>query len=302
MRWLAIPIVLLPTLGLGQVAAFRQVIDTLRRNDVIRITQQLPVGELPTKIQQQPLPKPNAEQGDLQIIQYGEASGKGNKVRLRNGAEITIRGYRCLAENIDGDTETEIFTLSGEVRIIGDDMTVVAESVTLDAKAKTFVANYGKARIRPNLLEGKITDDVFLSGKTVSGNKEKMNGQHCQFTTCDKTKPHYHFDAEDSDIEPGKQALLRKVKINILGKTIITLPILWIPLGDRSFKYLPQVGQSPDEGYYIKNNYGFPMRGEDRGVIRADYMSKLGYGLGFNYLYRNRNMNGIAKILSLIHI
>ncbi|HLO98547.1 MAG TPA: hypothetical protein VK171_08125, partial [Fimbriimonas sp.] len=290
---------MLPAVGFGQAAAFRHTMDTLRRQNVFTVKQELPVGEFPSKVSQQPLPKPNAEASELQIINYGSISGSGTKVMLRDGAEITIRGYRCLAENIDGDRETEIFTLSGEVRIIGEDSTVVGESITLDAKRQTFVANYGKALIRPNLLNGKITDDVFLSGKTVSGNRERLKGEYCQFTTCDAKVPHFHFDADEADVEPGKQAILRRVKINILGRNVITLPILWIPLGDRSFKYLPQVGQSPDEGYYIKNNYGFPMNGEDRGIVRADYMSKLGVGLGFGYLYRNQNMNGIARFYAV---
>ena len=62
---------------------------------------------------------------------------------------------------------------------------------------------------------------------------------------------------------------------------------------------MPQVGQSADEGIYVKNIYGFPMRGEDRGAVRLDYMSKLGVGIGANYYYRNATMNGITKIYSV---
>lgn len=296
MRYAALGVVLgVAATSSAQLSGLRSLSKALIDQKVVEIKQNFPGGEkvIPPVIQKLPTPTDNPKELEMH---YGAISGLGNEIELSDGVELIGRGYRVLADRVVGNKETEIFTCSGDVRIIGEDSTVVGESVTVDFKNRTFFATYGKAQIKPNLLQNKVQGDVFMSGKQAYGSSRKMFGIESLFTTCDLEEPHFHFDSESSTIEPKREAILKKVKINVLGHNIITLPILWIPLGDRSYKYLPQVGQSPDEGYYIKNTYGFPMRGDDRGAVRLDYMSKLGVGLGLNYYYRNKNMNGIAKI------
>lgn len=284
----------------GQFAGIAGGINTLRAKGMLKITQLIPNGKLPfNEIVRQPLPAPADNPRQLEIVRYGVIGGQGSSIVITGGAEIVTHGYRCMAENVSGDKESEIYTFSGDVRIIGKDEVIVGDSVTVNFRTKSFFATYGKTQIRPARLQNQVTGDIFISGKEAYGNSRKVFGTESQFTTCDKETPHFYFDAERSTVEPNKEAILRHVKINVLGHDILTLPVLWIPLGDRGYKNLPQFGQSPDEGYYIKNTFGFPMRGEDRGAIRTDYMSKLGFGLGMNYYYRNADMNGIAKVYGI---
>ena len=296
MKFAAIGIVLgAVTSSQAQLAGFSDMFQMLRKSGKITYKQDLS-AEKKMPLVVKPLPAQEDNPNQLEVLHYGAISTKGDEVELSDGAEILIHGFRCLAENIKGNKVTEVFTCSGDVRIIGTDETIVGESVTINFKNKTFFATYGKAQIKPNLLQNQLTGDAFISGKEAYGSSKKIFANDSIFTTCDFKVPHFHLDAQSSTIEPNKEAILKKVKVIVLGKTIIELPILWIPLGDRSFKYLPQVGQSADEGFYIKNTYGFPMKGEDRGAVRLDYMSKLGVGVGANYYYRNKDMNGIAKV------
>ncbi len=283
----------------AQVSGFSDMFRMLKRDGKLFYKQDLSaeLKQPPPKVS--PMPAQPDDTKVLELVHYGEITVKGSQIELSDGAEILARGFRCLADSIKGDSSTEIYTCSGNVRIIGVDETISGESVTINLKNKTFFATYGKAQIKPNLLNNQLKSDAFLSGKEASGSSKKIFGKDTSFTTCDFVVPHFHLDAQSSTIQPSKEAILRKVKIVVLGKTIVTLPILWIPLGERSFKYLPQVGQSADEGFYVKNIYGFPMRGEDRGAVRLDYMSKLGVGIGANYYYRNATMNGITKIYSV---
>jgi LPS-assembly protein len=283
----------------AQVSGFSDMFRMLKRDGKLFYKQDLSaeLKQLPPKVS--PMPDQPDDTKVLELVHYGEITVKRSQIELSDGAEILARGFRCLADSIKGDSSTEIYTCSGNVRIIGVDETISGESVTINLKNKTFFATYGKAQIKPNLLNNQLKSDAFLSGKEASGSSKKIFGKDTSFTTCDLVVPHFHLDAQSSTIEPSKEAILRKVKIVILGKTVVTVPILWIPLGERSFKYLPQVGQSADEGFYVKNIYGFPMRGEDRGAVRLDYMSKLGVGIGANYYYRNATMNGITKIYSV---
>jgi hypothetical protein len=236
----------------------------------------------------------------FEIVRSGAGGRTGDLVSCSNGVEILYRGYRCLSDTADGDLKTQIFRFSGNVRVIGQDSEIVGESVTVNFKSKTFNSSYSKASIRPSLVANQVTETIFLSGKQTFGDSKKIEGVDCIFTTCDNEHSHYHLDSESSQIEPGKQAILRKVKIRVLGKKIVTLPILWIPLGDRSFKNLPQFGQTPDEGYFVKNRYGFLLKGDSRAVLRTDYMSKLGVGLGLDTYYRSKDLNGIAKVYTIL--
>ena len=299
MKFAAIGVVLGATaVSRAQLAGFTDMFTALRQAGKITYKQDLS-GEQKPPPKSNPLPPQPDNPNQLEILHAGTFGGVGDNIELSDGVEIQIHGFHCLADSIKGNKRTEIFTCAGDVRIIGDDMTVVGESITINFKNKTFFATYGKAQIKPNLLNNQLKGDAFLSGKEAYGSSKKIFANKSVFTTCDLVVPHFHFDAESSTIEPDKEAILRKVKIIILGRTVLTLPILWIPLGDRSFKYLPQVGQSSDEGFYIKNMYGFPMKGQDRGAVRLDYMSKKGVGLGGNYYYANQDMRGILKVYSI---
>ncbi len=245
---------------------------------------------------QKPLSMPQGnEDNELEIVRYGTAKISGKAVTLRENCEIRYRGYQCFADEVDGDKDSQIFRFSGNVRLIGKDQTVVGEAVTVDFKRKTFTSAFANVRIAPNLTNNQLQGDVYLSGKQASGNLSRIQATGCTFTSCEFDKPHFHLDAKSTDIKPNKEIIFREVTINILGKSVLKLPLLWIPLGDRSVKYLPQLGQTEDEGFFIKNLYGFPMKGEDRGALRLDYMSKIGQGIGGNYYYRNKNTNGILR-------
>ena len=282
----------------AQYSGLSGIFTKLRKDGKLNYTQDLS-GEKTAPPKVSPMPAQQDDDKIIEILSFGDISIQGNEFELTNGAEVLARGFRLLADTIKGNKETEIYTCSGNVRIIGVDETIVGESVTINMKNKTFFATYGKAQVKPNLLNNQLKSDAFLSGKEASGNKKKIFAKDSVFTTCDLTVPHFHLDAKTSTLEPSKEAILKNVKIVILGKTILTIPILWIPLGDRTFKYLPQVGQSADEGFYIKNTYGFPMRGEDRGSVRLDYMSKLGLGLGASYLYSNSTMRGVSRFYTV---
>ena len=59
----------------------------------------------------------------------------------------------------------------------------------------------------------------------------------------------------------GKRLVLRKVDFKLFNRSILRVPYLSIPLEDRNDRYLPEVGQSHDEGYYVKSKFGIPLAG-----------------------------------------
>lgn len=219
----------------------------------------------------------------------------GRKFLLTEGAEMVYKGYRIFAQEIEGDTNSNIFTATGDVKIIGEDSIVRGDTVIINFEKRTYNAINAEAQIPPSLSNNQARGDLYVFGKQSFGSQAKYEAYDSTVTSCNLPEPHFRIDSKRTTVEPGKQAVFRDVVIRLFDKPILRLPYLWIPLGDRSYKYLPQVGQTPDEGYFIKNRYGFPLHGEDIGAVRLDYMEKLGTGIGADYLYRNRAMNGVLR-------
>jgi LPS-assembly protein len=239
-------------------------------------------------------PDNTAKEPDLQIVRSGtESRIRGDFVTIRGGAEIIYRGYRIFADSIDGNLRNETFDLQGNVTVLGDRDVIRGDRVVLDTRNEVFTAYDTSSQVSPQTTGGPLLDLLYVRSQRSSGTPSRSFYHDANCTTCSyHDEPHYELEAADVDLRPGKRAILRKTRIRIFGKTVISLPYLVIPLEEYRYKYLPEVGQSDDEGWYIKNRYGIPLQGDDLVVARLDYMSKLGTGYGGDWSYRNRQLNG----------
>jgi hypothetical protein len=250
------------------------------------------------------LPPP---QGDNQrrielIYSGGPWRNVGDKFEATGGIHIRYRGYDILADQVVGSTLTNIFTASGNVKVIGQDAVVTGETVTVNFDERSFRSQDADAQLRPSFLQGRVLDDVYLRGAVTYGTEREVWGEHSAFTTCNLDHPHYELLADRSDIRPGRRAILRKVTLEVLNKKILTVPYVSVPLDPSGDRYMPEVGQSPDEGYYIRNYIGIPTRSSNDNLVgRLDYMTKLGTGLGGNYNYlREGAMVGAMRLYSVL--
>ena len=254
----------------------------------------------PPDFKSQKLPQPQKDARELEVIKVGKTRQVGNVASFTEGAEVLYKGYRIFANEIEANTRTKIFVIRGDAKIIGEDSVITGDTIYIDFERGTYNAINSEAQIPPNFSNNQLTGDIYLFGRQSFGSSRKFEALDSTFTSCNLPHPHFSIDAKRTTVEPGKQAIFRDVIIRLFNKPVLQLPYLWIPLGDRSYKYLPQVGQTPDEGYFIKNRYGFPLHGEDVGAVKLDYMQKLGTGLGADYLYRNKYMNGVARAYTIL--
>ncbi|MEQ1934978.1 MAG: hypothetical protein ABL962_14055, partial [Fimbriimonadaceae bacterium] len=117
---------------------------------------------------------------------------------------------------------------------------------------------------------------------------------------CNLEHPHFEIISDSTDIRPERRIILRKVGLNLFGKTVVKLPYLVIPLDRRGERFLPDIGQSQDEGYYVKFKYPIPLKGNSNFLdARLEYMSKLGVGVGANLMYEIKGMNGELRVWGL---
>ncbi len=297
----------LASLGFGQdmSGAFRTVIDTLKDKELlpkpIQMPPTQPVVNDPT-IRTGQLPEPSVDPSRQELkVERGDLKQDGEMITLKNGAHLIYRGYEIFGDEIEGNLSTNIFKAKGNVKVFGEKAYVKGDEVTVNMRNETFLARDSYVEARPSLLGGNIQRNLYINGGLAYGSQNEIFGEKCDVTSCDRTSPHYHLHSAKVTIRPGVRAIFRKVGINIFGKTIFKLPYLSIPLDERTYRYLPEVGQTFDEGYYVKFKFGIPLK-DDYSFLdtRVDYYSKKGPGLGLDYTYSNPNMRGIVNAYSIL--
>ena len=290
------------TVANAQVAAFGATGNMVRALQEHALVPTLDPGnpfQKTTTEADQKVPEPESKDKAFQIILAKSYRQEGDVVTIRNGAEFMYRGYHVFANEVEGNLTSSIFSLRGDVKIIGEDALISGESVTIDFEKKIYHATKSYADVKPGLLKGNFVKDLYAHGMEAYGSANEQQILFGDITSCDQVRPHYDITGDNIIIRPGKRAIFRKARVKLFGRTIIKIPYLVIPLDDRSYNNLPIIGQSPVEGYYVKWRYGIPLKGENILYTHLDYMSKLGLGVGGDYLYRSRLVDGTLQVYTI---
>jgi LPS-assembly protein len=249
------------------------------------------------------IPNPNPidpQAPEIRIIKAPHMSRTGDTVRFWGGVQIQYKGYDLFCEEVIGDLATQVFTMKGGAQLIGADAIIDGETITVDFKNRTFLAQKHRGEIKPSLLQGQSLSSLYTKGDEASGSEREITLKGGGATTCDLEKRHYELDARYTTIRPGKRIIMRDVKLRILGRTVLNIPYLSIPLDTRRERYVPEVGQSADQGYYIKTVWGIPVEGVNTLDSYVDYFEKLGLGLGGRFRYASSHMTGFLRLYGLI--
>lgn len=240
------------------------------------------------------------EKEPLRVVKTGEFEADGSRVVLTGGVHIQFRGYDIFANQIVGDTDTEIFVAEGNVKIIGADAVILGKRVQINLKSRTYVAEDSSSQLRPSLLQNRVLDDVYTQGRLSYGSQTRAFTDDGALTTCNLDHPHYEICTRQTEVRVGKRLILRDARFRLFDRTLFRLPYLSIPLDERGDRYLPEVGSSRDEGFFAKFKFGFPLRGSSLVETNLDLFSKIGLGLGANYLYESLANRGNLKVYGLV--
>ncbi len=235
----------------------------------------------------------------FEVVSADNVKLEGDDIEAVGNVEILYQGYRLQAQRIFGNRKTQVFELTGGATLTGNGEKVEGESVDVDFKSKLYKFSEGKAVITPDRTQGQTSGNFFTSAGSGTLNERHYHIAEGTLTSCELAHPHYKFELKSGDLDPGKRLILRDVKFDVLGRTVLKLPYLYIPLLDDRPRYLPEFGQSQDEGYFVKSRYVTPLKGEDTFETRLDLMSKLGVGLGGDWRYLTKNSEGGLGVYSL---
>ncbi|MBX3114314.1 MAG: LPS-assembly protein LptD [Fimbriimonadaceae bacterium] len=243
--------------------------------------------------QQGVLPPPNSQtRHPLTIVNADKSYTRGTVTVFEGNVHLEYKGYTLKAARIEGDSATDIYILSGGGSLMGEGDVIQGETIRVNFKEDTYMLEGGKAVITPERTQGLTTGPFYVSGGKASLRDPHFHLYDGTLTPCDLDHPHFAFDAGSTEVVPGKKIVFRDFGLVILGKRVLGLPYLYIPLLDDRPRYLPEFGQSQDEGYFVKSRYITPLRGEDRFETRLDYMTKLGFGVGGELGYDTQTMSG----------
>ena len=203
-------------------------------------------------------------------------------------AEGVLVGERA---HYDG---TRYIDLTGHpyIRNRADDSILRAESIRFDTLTSKAVLLNGIGQTS----QGVETGHLFYKARTLttSGNGV-THGDRASFTTCERQRAGYHIEAKTLDVFPGDKAVARSAVLFLGGFAVFFLPIVVIPLTHveggpgRQAGFLPIIGYSQSEGFYVKAKIGFAPSDTYYGYYRLDEETKLGLGIGYVAFFRRKD-------------
>jgi hypothetical protein len=246
------------------------------------------------------LPEPGAASQVFRLVHADTSRIAGDEVEAAGAVRFEFKGYQVWADAIKGNRRTQVFELDGNVRLEGKSETVTGEFVRVDFLEDTFEYRSGRARLGPGRLEAALSGDLYVRSQSGAGTPSDFTSEDGLATTCDLEHPHWGVRARSVRVLPGKRAIMRDAKLQALGRTIVGVPYLVLPLVEDGTKNLPEVGQNPQEGYYLKTRISTPLPGESYFDTRVDLMTRLGVGLGVDVDYTGRGVDGDARVYTIL--
>lgn len=206
-----------------------------------------------------------------------------------------------------------VFVASGNVRVTHGDVTVRASSLTYDMNAEeiTFQGDvvyrdavgeirgtslrYDVAGQRGWLDDGEAVyrqdewgDPVFLFGKSIYRDPERIVVTGARLTTCTVDQPPYHFAANQIEVFPGDRIVVRGVRFVEHGITLAYWPYLTISLKEEKSRFdPPRPGYNRRDGWYVLWTHNYETGGDDYGSLYVDYYERRGLGAGVRHVYQH---------------
>jgi len=227
-------------------------------------------------------------------------SAQGLDFLQRIGTDVDIKGL-----SQEWNPETQVATVTGEVRIGYDDVVIKANraeyyTLTGDIIASDDVTVYQDGRIYKgdkinfNTKTGNISSDglrtragavLFRSDnfRTKTKDVEVIEGGETMFTTHDSKWPNYHIKAKEIKIYPDDKIVFKSPKIYAGNTPIFWLPSLTQPLDDElGYFFVP--GYNSRWGGFLLNRYGVMYGDHTLAQYHVDLRSGRGVGLGVDLL------------------
>jgi hypothetical protein len=226
----------------------------------------------------------------------------------RGNIRIRYRGDTLTSDRADIDLDRETVLFSGNVTLKTADGETVRGgndgTLALGLRDGTYHVTGSTTTIPPQELGLGLILPVYVYGGTISGRPGLIDARGSQFTTCDFDDPHYAFGAKELYVVPGSHLVAKYVTYYRDGHREFTIPYLYIPFDRlRQSQIIPQVGETPAEGYFAKVAIGYALASTLPGLLNLEISQKQGIGTGIQQAYGSlNNPHDGSGVLSLYQL
>ena len=231
---------------------------------------------------------------ELDISPYHDLTAKGIVAEWRK--------HTLTADKVTGNTEKHEYQFDGDVFVTSEGLSLKAKQYQLNTQYRSWVSSGFSGWASPRYLDtAMLKQNLIMSGADMTGTQKTAHMTDCILTTCDREHPHYEIDADTADFVKGKSLTLTDLRLRMWNRTLFKIPKLVIPL-DREYdpEYIPEVGNSVDEGYFVKMAMGYALI-QQQGKLRLQLMQKKGVGLGVEQPYEFGQNKGTMQVFGLLN-
>jgi hypothetical protein len=201
--------------------------------------------------------------------------------------KLVYDGYVVTCERATYDEKRDYITFETNVKMETGQETFLAERIGFNRKTREFEAQDARTVLQPARVGNALQQPLSLWGKSIQREGDSIKAREGFLTTCDLVNPHAKIGFGYAELIPKKRITLRDVTIYRYDTPILRLKHLTIPIMEEvRYSYLPNIGRTQEEGYFIKAVVGYSLAKTLPGLLRVDLMEKKGIGLGTDQAYR----------------
>jgi len=249
-----------------------------------------------------PTPIPTATPHPAQTL------GPGQYIVLSN----TINGVNTPGQPADLDGNVNIFFQDGilvgdhahydgnqyidvtghpYIRNREDDSIIYADSIRFDTYNSRAILVNSRGATTQGVERGKF----HFAAKTLrTEGSGVMHGERASFSTCENPRGGYHVESKTLDVTPGDKAIGHNNVLYLGAVAVMYLPLIVISLANtpgtrRDTGFVPLVGYSQSQGFYVIAKIGFGTTDYYYGYYRVEEFTRVGFGLGYVAFFRRKD-------------
>lgn len=214
-------------------------------------------------------------------------------------ALIRYKDYEVSGDKIWVKLDEERGVIEGNAVLKKGGELLRGKKLAFDWRNEKWEMEGGMIEVEPSRLQG-ASAPVFIYSARSEGSPSQIGGEGVSLTTCDLPHPHYYIEARKILAIIGDKLIARDVAFVVKGRRLLKLPYITIPLKPLSRRTIvPQVGNDPYEGFFIKSQYPYLATATQSGLLRLDYVERGGTGGGLEHTFTYPHLRSTLSLYQL---
>jgi hypothetical protein len=247
-----------------------------------------PIGPVPhpTPVPEQP---GNYMTFSADSVRTTSENGKPLLTTVSGNVTARYRDMVITAEKGEVNYKTRLAIFEGNVCFRIGVQEARGERVEINIDTLDWSVQPAKTTITPEFAKGNLKAPVFAAAQSISGIRDRQVSVFGSvLTTCDLSHEHYDITARSATVYPNDKIVFRDASFTVLGKRLVTLRRMAVPIKEitRNPSLIPRVGNSAEEGNYVKLGYTAQAAKSNMTFLNADIMQRKGFGFGVQDFYK----------------